>query len=136
MCFTGNDLKNEYSKAVFKQIEHLKEHSIKNFYGISPVHMPVLQHQQMAINGLISVQVTNTTDTKGSWCLLTRHNISQSSLLQINKQLATAHPTFDFLSYRKEKNYETISPATKAVWICQNKDFTATPPPIQNTWLY
>ena len=46
------------------------------------------------IEGLISVHATNTTDTTGSWRILTRHDISWSSFLQIDKTIATVHPNF------------------------------------------
>ena len=109
--------------------------TLKLFF-LSPVHMPVLKPQLMAIDGLLSVHSTHTTDSKGSWRHLTRHNISRSSLLQLDKHLATIHPTFDFVPYRKQKHSETILPATKAAWSNQNKGFTATPPTRQNTWLH
>ena len=66
---------------------------------------------------------------------MTKHDIPRSSLLQLDKQLATIHPTFEFVPYRKQKHSETLLPATTAAWIKQNKGFTATPPPKPNAWL-
>ena len=51
----------------------------------------------------ISVHATNTTDSRGSWRLLTRRNISWSLLLQLDKHLATVHRTYDFLPYIKNR---------------------------------
>mmetsp|Transcript_21942 Transcript_21942/g.49222 ORF Transcript_21942/g.49222 Transcript_21942/m.49222 type:complete len:188 (-) Transcript_21942:27-590(-) len=135
MLYAGNELKHEYGKAVFKQIEYLCIHDVEHIFGISSVHMPVLQPQLMTIDGILSVHRTNTTDSKGTWRLLTKHDIPRSSLLQLDKQLATIHPTFDFVPYRKQKHSETLLPATTAAWIKQNKIFTATPRPKPNAWL-
>ena len=82
-----------------------------------------------------SIHRTHTTDSKSSWRLLTRHDISQSLLLQLDKHLATIHPTFDFVPYCKQKHSNTLLPATTAAWISQNKSFTPTPPPKPNAWL-
>jgi len=135
MLYAGTELKHEYGKAVFKQIESLRTHTVEHIFGISSVHMPVLQPNLIAIDGILSVHRTNTTDSKGTWRILTKHDIPRSSLLQLDKQLATIHPTFDFVPYRKQKHSETLLPATTAAWIKQNKGFTATPPPKPNAWL-
>ena len=135
MLYAGTELKHEYRKAVFKQIESLRTHTVEHIFGISSVHMPVLQPNLMAIDGILSVHRTNTTDSKGTWRILTKHDIPRSSLLQLDKQLATIHPTFEFVPYRKQKHSETLLPATTAAWIKQNKGFTATPPPKPNAWL-
>ena len=66
MLYAGNELKHKYGKAVFKQIEHIHDHNVENIFGISSVHMPVLKPQLMAIDGLISIHRTHTTDSKGS----------------------------------------------------------------------
>jgi len=135
MLYAGTELKHEYRKAVFKQIKYLRTNTVEHIFGISSVHMPVLQPNLMAIDGILSVHRTNTTDSKGTWRILTKHDIPRSSLLQLDKQLATIHPTFDFVPYRKQKHSETLLPATTAAWIKQNKGFTATPPPKPNAWL-
>ena len=135
MLYAGNELKHEYGKAVFKQIEYIRTHDVEHIFGISSVHMPVLQPQLMAIDGILSVHRTNTTDSKGAWRLFTQHNISWSLILQLDKHLATIHPTFDFVPYHKQKHSETLLPATTTAWINQNKGFTATPPPKPNAWL-
>ena len=62
MFYAGNELKHEYRKAVFKQIKHLKEHKVGNLYGISTVHMAVLQPQLIQLLVLsLSTQPTPLT---------------------------------------------------------------------------
>jgi len=94
MLYAGTELKHEYRKAVFKQIKYLRTNTVEHIFGISSVHMPVLQPNLMAIDGILSVHRTNTTDSKGTWRLLTKHDIPRSSLLQLDKRLATIHGVF------------------------------------------
>jgi len=118
MLYAGTELKHEYRKAVFKQIKYLRTNTVEHIFGISSVHMPVLQPKLsveraasvccleisvdmpvfqpnlMAIDGIFSVHRTNTTDSKGTWRLLTKHDIPRSSLLQLDKRLATIHGVF------------------------------------------
>ena len=89
----------------------------------------------LKIPGVISLHTTDRTMTSGSWRIVTTNDPQVATWIDeyIHKHYTMV--SYNFPPNRSRKTSESVTKATKKVWISQTKHFTATAPPQKKAWI-
>ena len=119
MSYTGSPLHTEYRKALFKHHQYTTNHFVERLSRLSSDNMtnfPLLN-----IPGVQALHTTDRTITSGSWRLVTTNDSHIAARIDdyIHKNYTTQ--PFKLPSARSQKASESVTEATKRVWITQTK---------------
>ena len=124
-------LHSEYGKALFKQQQDTRNHTIEHISGLSSVDMK--KFPLVDILGVTAFHTTDRTITFGTLRVVTSNDYPLVAGL-IDTHIHTHFPThsFNFPPTCSKKASESVTGANKNAWIAQNKSFTATAPTRKN----
>ena len=111
MYDAGIQLNEAYGKEIIKQQAYLWEHNVEYIYRLSRDKIQSLGLDN--IPEILSINCTPSTNDNKLWKILTKKAIPRTTILKIDKQLATSTKTFGYTVYHRKKQAENITPAAR-----------------------